>query len=205
VPFILKIIPCFCSDLVRDWIVEGFVKEKGTQLLEDTAEEYYYELIYRNLLQPHETSVDYAICKMQDLLRKLAQHLSGEEFFCGDSQSLETKSLTKLRRIAIVTGKEFSIAPSVQKEHNIRVRTLTAKCKALEVKNTIFETLPKIRVLDLIGSIIQSIPDCIGSLIHLRSLDLDGTDISHLSESIGCLLNLQILNLQRCHAFQSLP
>jgi len=105
---------------------------------------------------------------MHDLLRKLAQHLSGEEFFRGDPQSLETKSLTKLRRIAIVKGKEFSITPSVQKEHIIRVRTLITNCKALEVKNTIFKTLPKIRVLDLTGSIIQSIPDCIGSLIHPR-------------------------------------
>jgi len=118
---------------------------------------------------------------------------------------LETKSLTKLRRIAIVTGKEFSIAPNVEKEHIMRVRTLTTKCNALEVKNTIFKTLPKIRVLDLTGSIIQSIPDCIGSLIHLRSLDLDGTDISYLPESIGCFINLQILNLERCNALQSLP
>ena len=114
----------FRDDLVRYWIAEDFVQEQETQLLEDTAEEYYYELIDRNLLQPHETSADYARCKMHDLLRKLAQHLSGEEFFCGDPQSLETKSSTKLRRIAIFTGKEFSIAPSVQKEHIIRVRTM---------------------------------------------------------------------------------
>jgi len=59
--------------------------------------------------------------------------------------------------------------------------------------------------LDLNGSIIQSIPDCIGSLIHLRLLDLDGTDISCLPESIGCLINLQILNLQQCCSLQSLP
>jgi len=193
------------DDLVRYWIAEGFVQEQETQLLEDTAEEYYYELIYRNLLQPNETIADYARCKMHDLLRKLAQHLSGEDIFCGDSQSLETKSLTKLRCITIVTGKEFSIAPSMQKEHIIRVRTLTTMCNALEVKNTIVKTLPNIRVLDLTSSILQSIPDCIGSLIHLRSLDLDATDISHLPESIGWLLNLQILNLQRCRVLQSLP
>jgi len=35
----------FRDDLVRYWIAEGFVQEQGTQLLEDTAEEYYYELI----------------------------------------------------------------------------------------------------------------------------------------------------------------
>jgi len=62
----------FHDDLVRDWIAEDFVQERETQLLEDTAEEYYYELIYRNLLQPDETLVDYSACKMHDLLRKLA-------------------------------------------------------------------------------------------------------------------------------------
>jgi len=133
----------FRDDLVRYWIAEDFVQEQETQLLEDTTEEYYYELIDRNLLQPHETSADYARCKMHDLLRKLAQHLSGEEFFCGDPQSLETKSLTKLRRIAIFTGKEFSIAPSVQKEHIIRVRTMITRCTALEVEKYNFQNTPK--------------------------------------------------------------
>ena len=133
----------FRDDLVRYWIAEDFVQEQETQLLEDTAEEYYYELIDRNLLQPHETSADYARCKMHDLLRKLAQHLSGEEFFCGDPQSLETKSSTKLRRIAIFTGKEFSIAPSVQKEHIIRVRTMITRCTALEVEKYNFQNTPK--------------------------------------------------------------
>jgi len=46
------------DDLVRFWIAEGFVQEQETQLLEDTTKEYYYELIYRNLLQPHESVAD---------------------------------------------------------------------------------------------------------------------------------------------------
>ncbi|GJN28201.1 hypothetical protein PR202_gb16298 [Eleusine coracana subsp. coracana] len=39
------------SDLIRFWIAEGFVEEEE-ELLEDTAEDYYNELIYRHLLQP---------------------------------------------------------------------------------------------------------------------------------------------------------
>jgi hypothetical protein len=44
------------DDLVRLWVAEGFVEEKQGQLLEDIAEEYYYELINHHLLQPNSSS-----------------------------------------------------------------------------------------------------------------------------------------------------
>ncbi|CAN6363471.1 unnamed protein product [Urochloa humidicola] len=192
------------DDLVRFWVAEGFVQEQEKQLLEDTAEEYYYELIYRNLLQPDPFFADHSRCKMHDLLRKVAQQISGQEIFVGDQQSLEVKSWYKLRRVWIVAGKEFSVSPSVHKGQ-IGVRTLITKCNALKVDHRIFKEFQKIRVLDLTGSIILSIPNCIGSLIHLRSLDLNGTDISYLPESIGSLINLQILNLDHCGELHHLP
>ncbi|PNT62966.1 hypothetical protein BRADI_4g10051v3 [Brachypodium distachyon] len=64
--------------LIRFWVVEGFVEEHDNQLPEDTAEDYYYELIYRNLLQPDPQRFDHDRCKMHDLLRQLARHLSRE-------------------------------------------------------------------------------------------------------------------------------
>ncbi|CAL4991392.1 unnamed protein product [Urochloa decumbens] len=192
------------DDLVRFWVAEGFVQEQEKQLLEDTAEEYYYELIYRNLLQPDPFFADYSRCKMHDLLRKVAQHISSQEIFVGDQQSLEVKSWYKLRRVSIVAGKEFLVSPCAHKGQ-IGVRTLITKCNALKVDHTIFKEFLKIRVLDLIDSIILSIPNCIGSLIHLWSLDLNGTDISYLPESIGSLVNLQILNLDHCGKLHHLP
>ncbi|CAN6382043.1 unnamed protein product [Urochloa humidicola] len=193
------------NDLIRYWVVEGFVQEQEDQLLEDTANEYYNELIYRNLLHPNPEYADYAFCKMHDLLRRLGQHLSQHEYFCGDLQSLEVKSLLKLRHISIVTDKDSIMLPNVNRE-NIRARTLLIRCsKSIIVEHTIFKRLPYIRVLDLTSSTIRVVPKCIGNLIHLRSLDLDETDISNLPESIGSLKYLQILNLQRCHALHSLP
>ncbi|CAL4990550.1 unnamed protein product [Urochloa decumbens] len=193
------------DDLIRYWVAEGFVQEQEDQLLEDTATEYYNELIYRNLLHPDRQYADYSWCKMHDLLRRLGQHLSQDEYFCGDIQSLEAKSLLKLRHISIVTDKDSIMLPNVNRE-NIRARTLLIRCtRSIRVENTIFGRLSCIRVLDLTSSKIQDVPNCIGTLIHLRSLDLDGTDISNLPESIGSLKYLQILNLQQCHALHSLP
>ncbi|CAO1940341.1 unnamed protein product [Urochloa humidicola] len=193
------------DDLIRYWVAEGFVQEQEDQLLEDTANEYYNELIYRNLLHSDPKYADYSWCIMHDLLRRLGQHLSQDEYFCGDLQSLEAKSLFKLRHISIVTDKDSIMLPNVNTE-NIKARTLVIRCsKPIIVEHEIFKKLSCIRVLDLTSSTIRVIPKCIESLKHLRSLDLDGTDISNLPESICSLKYLQILNLQQCHALYSLP
>ncbi|KAF8694046.1 hypothetical protein HU200_038498 [Digitaria exilis] len=68
----------YCVDLIRFWVVEDFVEERDDQLIEDTAEEYYMELINRNLLQP-DPIMGYVSCRMHDLLRRLAQHLLQDE------------------------------------------------------------------------------------------------------------------------------
>jgi hypothetical protein len=104
------------DDLIRFWVAEGFIEEQQGQLLEDIAEEYYYELIYRNLLQPDPLRADHSRFKMHDLLRQLAQHISGEESFCGDPQSLGAKTLSKLRRVSIVTDKDSIVLLNTDKE-----------------------------------------------------------------------------------------
>uniref|UniRef100_J3MRN0 NB-ARC domain-containing protein n=1 Tax=Oryza brachyantha TaxID=4533 RepID=J3MRN0_ORYBR len=194
-----------CDDLIGYWIAEGFVEEQEGQLLEDTAEEYYYELIYRNLLQPERTYFNNIMCTIHDLLKQLALHLSGDEIFYGEPQALEAKTLSKLRRASIYTKNDSTVFSHVDKEHT-RARTLNIQCnKSSVVENTILNRFPCLRVLNLTGSPIEKIPHCIGDLIHLRLLDLDNTNIYCLPESIGSLKNLQILNLDRCVALHRLP
>jgi hypothetical protein len=185
------------DDITRIWV--------AGQLLEDTAEKYYYELICRNLLQPNYSLVDLSRCRVHDLLRQLACHLSREEYFVGDPESIRVNVMSKFRLISAVTMKDAMVLPSMDKDQ-YKVRTWrTSYEKSLRVDNTIFRRLPHIRVLDLTWSVIQSISNCVGRLIHLWLPGLDGTDISCLAEFICCLINLQILNLQRCDALHSLP
>ncbi|KAK3118843.1 hypothetical protein QOZ80_9BG0709190 [Eleusine coracana subsp. coracana] len=99
------------DDLIRYWIAEGFIQEQDEQLLEDIAEGYYFELMHRNLLQTDPLRPDYARCKMHDLLRQLAQHLSQDEYFCGEAQLLDSKSSSRLKRISIITDGGFYNTP----------------------------------------------------------------------------------------------
>ncbi|CAO1940369.1 unnamed protein product [Urochloa humidicola] len=196
----------FRVDIIRMWIAEGFIYEQDGQLLEDTANEHYHELIYRNLFQPDYQCLDLSRCRVHDLLRQLACYLSREECFAGDPESVGVNIvMSKFRRISLSTMNDMVVLPSMDKEkYNVRTwRTLYEK--PLRVDNAIFGIFPYIRVLDLTNSLIESVPCCIGGLIHLRLLDLDGTGISCLPDSICYLINLQILNLQRCAALHSLP
>ena len=193
------------DDLVRLWIAEGFVEKRENLLMEDIAEEYYYELISRNLLLPDPRYDDQDRCKIQDLIRQLAHHLSREECFFGDPQLLGDKNISKVRRLSVVKDKDMVVLASLKKQQ-LRVRTLINFCgNSLTVEPSMFKRLLYVRVLDLSGSSIQTVPDYIGSLIHLHLFNLDNTSIPCLPESIGSLKNLQILNLRWCHALYSLP
>ncbi|XP_015698069.1 putative disease resistance protein RGA4 [Oryza brachyantha] len=192
------------DNLIRMWVAEGFVKVDNDKLLEDIAEEYYHELISRNILHPVFEYYDRSICKMHGLLRQLACHLSTQEFYIGDPESLVDNTICKLRRMLVTTEKDTVVIPSMGKEE-IKLRTFKSNGKPWGIENTFFMKLKYLRVLDLSDSLVQSVPDYVKNLIHLRSLDLDGTLISCLPESIGALKHLQMLNLQRCESLHSLP
>ncbi|XBI24697.1 hypothetical protein VPH35_049770 [Triticum aestivum] len=100
--------------ITRLWIAEGFVEEQD-QLLEDTTEEYYYELIHRNLLQPDNKSFDQVECKMHDLLRQFALKISKEECFIGDIETLRGVNMSKVRRVTVVSKKDKLVLPRMNK------------------------------------------------------------------------------------------
>nr|UBY07355.1 NBS-LRR disease resistance protein [Dasypyrum villosum] len=186
------------------WIAEGFIEEKQGQLLEDIAEEYYYELIHRNLLQPDISYFDMSHCKMHDLLRQLALNISREECFIGDVETLRGENMSKLRRVTAVTKKDMLVLSRVDKV-DVKVRTFLTVKGPQRIEDTLFKRFLLLRVLVLNYTLVQSIPDYIGKLIHLRLLNLDYTGISCLPESIGSLKNLQVLSLRCCNDLHSLP
>ncbi|CAM0948945.1 unnamed protein product [Alopecurus aequalis] len=192
------------GEITKFWIAEGFVEEQQGNLLEDTADEYYYELIHRYLLHPVMLYFDQSRCIMHDLLRQLALNISKEECFIGDVETIRGENMSKLRRVTVVTKKDKVVVPSMEKLQ-VKVRTFLTIQGTQGIDNTLFKRFRLLRVLVLNYSHVQSIPDYLGRLIHLRLLDLDYTRITCLPNSIGSLENLQVLTLRVCYDLHSLP
>ena len=192
------------DEVTRLWISEGFIEEQQGQLLEDIAEEYYHELIHRNLLQPDISYFDMSHCKMHDLLRQLALNISGEECFIGDVETLMGENMSKLRRVAAVTKKDMLVLSRVDKV-DVKVRTFLTVKGPRRIEDTLLKRFLLLCVLVPNYTLVRSIPDYIGKLIHLRLLNLNYTSISYLPESVGSLKNLQVLSLRWCDDLHTLP
>ncbi|OAY85687.1 putative disease resistance protein RGA3 [Ananas comosus] len=191
-------------DLRRMWVAEGFVNQEEGLLMEELAEQYYFELIRRSLLQPDPFYVDQERCTIHDLLRSLAQYLSQGESYYGDPQSLDTTAISKLCRLSIAQRGEIVTIPGPETE-GLRLKTLLLTASPPRIEHNLFSRFPRLQVLLLNGKGIKCIPDSVGNLRHLRLLDLNHTSISKLPDSFGFLTNLQILNLQYCKFLDTLP
>ncbi|OAY78756.1 putative disease resistance protein RGA3 [Ananas comosus] len=191
-------------DLCRMWVAEGFVNQEEGSIMKELAEQHYFELMRRNLLQPESEYVDQRFCKIHDLLRSLAQHLSRRESYYGDPQSLDATAISKLRHLSIAESGEIVTIPGPETEQ-LRLRTLLLFKSPPRIEHNLFSRVPYLQVLRLNGEGIECIPDSVGSLMHLRLLNLDRTSISNLPDSIGFLTNLQTLSLQNCEFLNTLP
>ncbi|XP_038975943.1 putative disease resistance protein RGA3 [Phoenix dactylifera] len=198
--------PMYRDDLVRYWLAEGFVKSQGDVLLEDLAEDYYKELICRNLLQPDSRRIDQNVCTMHDLLRSLALFLIGDEStFVGDGKTCTTNLLTKLRRLSISNvGERLEIPDAVKKQKCLRTLIVWNSPRTKIIEHDLGR-LGQLRVLDLTGTELESLPDSVENLLHLRYLNLSQTNVKNLPESIRRLQNLHTLSLLGCKSLHMLP
>nr|UBY07540.1 NBS-LRR disease resistance protein [Dasypyrum villosum] len=90
-------------DLVRLWISEGFVSKARGQSPEQTAINYFNELVNRSLLQPVQVDLDGSVraCKVHDMLLDLILYKSAQENFITvvDNTEAITGVLQKPRRM----------------------------------------------------------------------------------------------------------
>ncbi|KAK9141809.1 hypothetical protein Syun_011209 [Stephania yunnanensis] len=191
--------------MVRSWIAEGLVEKRGSELLEDIAEDYVEELIDRSLIQVSQRRFNGKAkkCRMHDLLRDLSLLKADEAgvLHAGDDIESTQSIRSKVRRyvarsISAVDSSSLHYLHSflcflswqqVGDDEEIR--------KFLEggVHDKGFRLL---RVLDLEGMHFPKIPDALGELIHLRYLGLRKTSGCELPSSLVKLRNLQTLDLK---------
>ncbi|KAK2971277.1 hypothetical protein RJ640_021770 [Escallonia rubra] len=184
--------------LVRLWIAEGFIehdKAKSPKLL---GEEYFEELVHRNMLQAvtRTHTGQPKTCQMHDLVRELAISTSeAEKFSIVYSEEGSDEEVRTAPRLSIQTT-----------SRGIKSITGLAKVRSLFVFFASFIppssaiTLPTglrlIRVLYLEDVPIEKLPDEFGDLFNLMYLNLRRTKLKELPKSIGRLLNLQTLDIR---------
>ncbi|CAL4965236.1 unnamed protein product [Urochloa decumbens] len=196
--------PNFAIDrnaVVYCWVAEGFVRKGHKYSIYEIAEEYYHELIRRNLLQPKPEFVDKAISTMHDLLRSLGQYLTRHHSLFMNAENNE--ALPNLRRISISSAVEE--IPSMEEQKCVRSLLIFNNKNFKSIHTNIFRKLEHIRILVLSGTGILTMPESVGNLVLLGLLDLSYTEISKLPDSIGRLISLEYLSLRGCHKLDSLP
>ncbi|XP_077233053.1 putative disease resistance protein RGA3 [Tasmannia lanceolata] len=193
--------------LVQLWMAAGFIRPKGSTLLEDIGGELFNDLLLKSFFQhSHHNNLGNSIYYMHDLMHDLAESISGDECLRIEGGMLHT--IPKIARHSSL---------SCYNEDPIPLEALY-KCKSLrtflvilrsstywEIPNDIFLELRCLRALDLSNSAIVKLPYLIGHLKHLRYLDLSCTNIKMLPESVTSLCNLQTLNLENCRELRQLP
>lgn len=201
--------------IIRLWIAEGFIEERGrnyTRTLDELAEENLKELVNKCMLQVVERNNFGRIksFKMHDTMRELALSIAGQESFCHvyeNSQGVQSK----IRRLSVHQSREKNEIKNVG-VHPIRSFLLFDSVKSaiplfrllrvLDLQNSSVshECLPEamwdlfnLRHLSLRDSKVRSIPRKLERLVHLQTLDLAYTRVKKLPASITKLKHLRNL------------
>jgi disease resistance protein RPM1 len=185
------------KSLMRLWVAEGFIEEKGRSTLEEVAEGYLKELIYRNMLQVVQRNYFGRVkrCRMHDTLRELAISLCAKENFGKLHENKKPVNVsTFARRISIVEQREeISNDASLPQLKSFMYFDHTLPSSSW--LSMIFKKSRYIIVLNLEGLQIKSIPNAIGELFNLHYLCLRQTKVKFLPKSIKKLHNLQTMDL----------
>ncbi|KAL2464840.1 putative disease resistance RPP13-like protein 3 [Abeliophyllum distichum] len=196
------------SKLVKLWVAEGIVKPIGSKLLEDVAEEYFLDLVERELILIHEKKSNGKIktCRIHDLVRDLCvREAQKEKFFHVTNGSLrgiqEGSNIhrvsihrnTKSRNDKILSSPQVRSLLNFDREVPVAVPLPVPK-KSNKKFLFLFRKRQKtlLRVLHQEGRL--EFPNEVAEWVDLRYLDCNSM---HIPSSISKLQNLQTIILRR--------
>uniref|UniRef100_A0A0D9X6G1 NB-ARC domain-containing protein n=1 Tax=Leersia perrieri TaxID=77586 RepID=A0A0D9X6G1_9ORYZ len=186
--------------LVRLWVAEGFIVEKGESTLEEVAEGYLKELVHRNMLQLVQRNSFGRIktFRMHDIVRDLAVDLCRRECFgIAYENGKHGRSLEENdeRRLVIHKFHEV-VGQSVLGMYRLRsIIALDKSTPSSTILPSVLDNSRYMSVLELSGVPIETVPNAVGNLFNLRHLGLRGSKVKLLPESIEKLSNLLTLDL----------
>jgi Leucine-rich repeat (LRR) protein len=188
------------------WISEGLIEKQDNCSLEKTAEEYYRELLSRNLLQPETGSEDRTRCTMHDQIRSFLQFFAKGKISSGDLKTtINGNSSEALRHVWIRNNVPTTSVEEMGTVASFKTIILYKIPLGNRRLDTFFKGFKYLQLLDLSGTEITYVPRTLESLYHLRLLNLSLTRITDLPESIESLTNLMFLGLRYCNWLHNLP
>ncbi|KAK9278910.1 hypothetical protein L1049_028491 [Liquidambar formosana] len=185
--------------LIRLLVAQSLIQEKAGTIMEVIAEENINELVRLGILHVVDEHPgngtkltvpspyhEFLVCETQR-----------EDFIAATTNS--DSSISNTIRYVSIHSDTMNAAPNLNNQR-LRSLLLFKNQDTSEVNwNWLNSSGAKfLRVLDLEGTKMQSLPDEVGDLIHLRYLGLKHTDISELPERLGMLRALQTLDIRWC-------
>ncbi|XP_068642033.1 disease resistance protein RPM1-like [Aristolochia californica] len=208
-PYYLKLCFLYCSvfpedyvikrkRLIRLWIAEGFVEERRGMTMEEVADTYLKEIICKNMLQLAKVNYFGRVkaCRVHDIIRDLALSMCEKENFCLVRDGTEEMEDRRLRRLSIQSGRNLQSGRGMSVSH---LRTFLAFVPDITSATSLQSTMSRfrlLRVLDLQGVPISSVPETLLELFNLRYLSLKATKVREIPKSLSSLRNLQTLDLR---------
>ena len=180
--------------LIRLWIAEGFIAERGDgPTPEEMAEIQLEKLIERSLVHGNNDG-NTILCKVHDLLRELCISEAKQIDFMSVCQGRSPLPAESLRRLSVITGPVETIS---RLKSAPRLRALLGFNYKVDFGSYLsVGGLKLIRVIDLQGAYsLEVLPEEIGGLVNLRYLSLQDTNIQSLPKTIKNLSRLQFLNV----------
>ncbi|PAN34127.1 hypothetical protein PAHAL_6G070200 [Panicum hallii] len=161
------------SELIRQWVAEGFVHHSPGQNLEDVAQSYFSELINRGLIQPANTNYGEVVsCRVHDVILDFILSSCTEANFVSVAYNLgeiRGQNEYKIRRLLL--------DPRIGDEGDTAIAGTTAT------------TLSHVRSLQLFG---EPLPVLLLSK-YLRVLTLENQRVD--LTTVGQLFQLRYLNV----------
>ncbi|KAF3786396.1 putative disease resistance protein [Nymphaea thermarum] len=206
--------------LIQLWMAEGFIVPDGRREMEDIANEYFNDLLWRSFFQDIYRGADGQIldCKMHDLVHDLARSVTEEDFCFVGEAGKSRNLLARARHLSLVKQEQLqTITDAVSYATNLRTflvfwgaypklhNPYGFNLHTGDAAQHLIQNCKLLRVLDLGGTDISYLPDSVGELKLLRYLDVSLTHIKELPESTGKLCNLQTLKVIFCKKLLKLP
>ncbi|KAL1564966.1 hypothetical protein AAHA92_07243 [Salvia divinorum] len=184
--------------LTRLWIAEGFVRAKGNQNLEESANQNLYNLISRNLVVVDKINSvgEVKTCSVRDMIRAFCLDKALEQNLFQEIKGAQKRDfkMKEGRRLCVHSNVE-ALLSEVPNIPSVRSFLFYMAFPYLDPRyiSSILDACNLLRVLDSKSIRLDEFPTRITKLLHLRYITLCVDDLQNLPQFLSELWNLQTL------------